>query len=86
MDTANPIKADRYVVMWERDTTGECPDKHNGNDTIINGSIMGYEIKNLEEDSTYFYVVIAIDITGRVISIQGTTKTNEAGEGLNKIV
>ena len=41
-----------YEVMWQRDTSGQCPDTDEGSTTITDGST-NYEIMGLEEDSNY---------------------------------
>ena len=69
----------RYIVMWERDTSGECPDVDIGNDTIPGGSTF-YIIKNLEEDSRYFILVKAVSSAGTLNSLKVTGVTSEAGE------
>ena len=45
--------------MWQRDTSGECPDEDEGSTTITDGST-SYIITRLEEDSTYKVTVTAV--------------------------
>ena len=72
-----------YVVMWERDTSGECPDVDIGNDTITDGST-DYVIRELEEYSSYFIVVMAISGNRSAVSLKITGTTLEAGTDLSK--
>ena len=65
--------------MWQRDTSGECSDKDEGNATITDGST-SYDILGLEEDSSYTIIVTATNIAGsRVVSDAVTVMTLEAG-------
>ena len=68
-----------YIVTWERDTSGECPDVDSGNATI-SGSSTFYIIQNVEENSRYFIVVKAIGSGGSAISLMVAGTTFEAGE------
>ena len=72
---------DSYEVMWERDTSGECPDEDEGSATIADGSI-SYNITELEEDSNYTITVTATNAAGSAVSDPVTGVTGEAGEGL----
>ena len=72
---------DSYEVMWERDTSGECPDEDTGS-VPLSGSSTSYTIQDLEEDSTYTITVSASNEIGSAGgSINGATM--EAGELLN---
>ena len=83
--TSSGPEVNKYIVTWERDTSGECPDVDSGNDTIPGGSI-GYLIENVEEDSKYFIVVKAISPVGRAVGLVVSRTTPEAGERLSKII
>ena len=72
---------DSYEVMWERDTSGECPGVDEGSATITGGST-SYTISGLEEDSSYTITVTATNAAGSAVSIPITAMTGEAGEGL----
>ena len=80
--TSSGPKVKNYLVMWERDTSRECPDVDIGTHTIYDGSTV-YVIRDLEEDSRYFIVVKAIHATGSAISFEITGTTREAGEELS---
>ena len=67
-----------YVVMWQRDTSGECPDKDIGSTTITNGSL-SYTITGLEEDSSYTITVTTSNIAGSAVSDPVTGITGETG-------
>ena len=51
---------DSYEVMWQRDTSGDCPDEDEGNMTLTDGSL-GFTITRLEEDSNYTITVMAMN-------------------------
>ena len=76
---------DSYEVVWERDTSGECPDEDEGSATITDGST-SYTITGLEEDSSYTITVTATNAAGSVVSDPVTGMTWEAGEGLPDMV
>ena len=76
---------DSYEVMWERDTSGECPDEYEGSATITDGST-SYTITGLEEDSNYTITVTATNPAGSAASDPVTGMTGEAGEGLTDMV
>ena len=76
---------DKYVVTWERDTSGKCLDVDSGNGTIPGGST-GYLIENVEENSKYFIVVKAISAVGREVGLVVSGTTPEAGERLSNIM
>ena len=78
-------EVDNYVVMWERDTSGDCPDVDSGNDTIPGGST-DYIIRNVEEDSKYFIAVKAISPAGSAGRLEVSGTTLKAGERLSNIV
>ena len=70
-----------YEVMWERDTSIKCRSVSDmGSITITDGST-GYDITELEEDSTYSITVTASNSAGsRAVSNTVTAMTMEAGE------
>ena len=76
---------DSYEVVWERDTSGECPDEDEGSVTITDGST-SYTITGLEEDSSYTITVTATNVAGSAVSDPVTGMTWEAGEGLTDMV
>ena len=76
---------DSYEVVWERDTSGECPDEDEGSATITDGST-SYTITGLEEDSSYTITVTATNAAGSAASDPVTGMTGEAGEGLTDMV
>ena len=72
-------------MMWERDTSGECPDEDQGSAIITDGST-SYTITGLEEDSSYTITVTATNAAGSAVSDPVTGMTGEAGEGLTDMV
>ena len=62
-------------MMWERDTSGECPNEDEGSATITDGST-SYTITGLEEDSNYTITVTATNAAGSAVSdpVTGMTK------------
>ena len=83
--TSAGSEVDSYEVMWERDTSGECPDEDEGSTTITNGST-SYTITGLEEDSSYTITVTATNAAGSAVSDPVTGMTGKAGEGLSDMV
>ena len=79
--TAASGTVNNYEVMWERDTSGECPGMVEVSATITGGST-SYTISGLEEDSNYTITVTATNAAGSAVSIPITAMTGEAGEGL----
>ena len=77
--TSAGSEVDSYEVMWERDTSGKCPDVDEGNATV-SGNITSYTITQLEEDSSYTINVTAFNIFHDVTSALVTGITMEAGE------
>ena len=63
----------RYEVMWERDTSGECPDEDRGSVAITDGPTQ-YTIAGLEEASTYTITVAVGEVRG-----YGVGSTRESG-------
>ena len=72
-------------MMWERDTSEECPDEDEGSATITDGST-SYTITGLEEDNSYTITVTAANAAGSVVSDPVTGMTGEAGEVLTDMV
>ena len=72
---------DSYEVLWETDTTRECPDGDEGNVTITNGST-SYTIMKLKKGNRYNITVTATNVAGSTTSSIVTAMTVEAGEGL----
>ena len=68
-------------MVWERETSGGCPDEDEGSATITDGST-SYNITGLEEDSSYIITVTATNVAGSVVSDPVTGMTEQAGEGL----
>ena len=71
---------DSYEVMWERDTSGECPTVDEDIATITDGST-SYNISGLEENSNYTITVTVTNAAGSAVSVPVTAMTGEAGEG-----
>ena len=67
-----------YEVVWQRNTSLECPNIDKDNVTITDGST-SYDIVGLEEDSTYSITVTALNAAGSS-SVTATVITLEAGE------
>ena len=76
--TSSGQEVDRYIVMWERDTSGECPDVDIGSYIITDGST-DYIIRDVEEDSRYFIVVQAMNNAGSADSFKIIGVTRKAG-------
>ena len=70
---------DSYEVVWERDTSGECPDEDEGSATITDGST-SYTITGLEEDSNYTITVTATNAVESAISDPVNAKTKTKGD------
>ena len=69
-----------YKVMWQRDTSLECPDVDEGSINITNGST-SYTIAGLQENSSYSITVTASSgEDNSEISNSVTAITLEAGE------
>ena len=74
-------EVDSYEVMWQRDTSGECPDEDEDSISLTDGST-SYDIMGLEEDSSYSITVTASNAAGSAVSNTVTAMTPEAGERL----
>ena len=71
---------DSYEVMWQRDTSGECPDEDEDSISLTDGST-SYDIMELEEGSSYSIIVTASNAAGSsAVSNTVTAMTLEAGE------
>ena len=68
-----------YTVVWQRNTSGDCSDEVQGNDTITDGST-NYDIVNLEEGSSYSIEVTASNAIGNETSETITEMTLTSGE------
>ena len=69
---------DSYEVMWERVTSGECPDEDEGS-TTITGATTSQTIMELEEGSTYTITVTASNAIGSTVSDSVSGVTREIG-------
>ena len=67
-----------YEVMWQRDTSGDCPDADDGSTTLTDGST-SYTITELEEFSNYTITVIAMNANEMATSNNVTGFTHESG-------
>ena len=70
---------DSYEVMWQRDTSGDCPNVDEDSMSITDGST-SYMITGLEEDSSYNITVEAMNSIGMATSNTATGMTQEAGK------
>ena len=77
--TSAGLVVNSYEVMWERNTSGECPDVGEGSATITGGAT-SYTITGLEEDSNYTINVTAINAAGNAVSAPFLGITTEAGD------
>ena len=75
--SAGPVVTS-YEVMWQRDTSGECPDEDEGNTTITDGST-NYEIMGLAGISSYTISIRASNEAGIALSNTLTVMTTAAG-------
>ena len=66
-------------MMWQRDTSGECPDEDGDSISLTDGST-SYDIMGLEEDSSYSITVTASNAAGSTVSNTVIAMTLEAGE------
>ena len=69
---------DSYEVIWQRDTSGDCPDEDVGSTTLADGST-SYSITGLEESSNYTITVIATNVNEIATSNNVTGFTQESG-------
>ena len=76
--TSTGSVVDSYEVIWERDTSGECPDEDTDS-VFLNGSSTSHTIEGLEEDSAYTVIVMTINAVGNEESNLAFGITGEAG-------
>ena len=69
---------DSYEVMWQKDTSGECPDEDEGSITVTDGST-SYVISGLLGTSNYIVTVRATSNAGTALSNELLVTTSEAG-------
>ena len=73
-------------MMWQRDTSGECPDEDEGSATITDGST-SYDIMGLEEDFSYSITVAASNAAGsNAVSKTLTAMTLETGGEIGIVI
>ena len=65
--------------MWQRDTSGECPDDEDMNSTNITDGSTSYDISGLFGISTYRVTVRATNEAGTALSNELLVMTTEAG-------
>ena len=68
-----------YEVMWQRDTSLECPDDEDDGNDMVTGDFTEYTVNGLEEDSSYIITVTVFNDAG-VSEDTVTAITEEAGE------
>ena len=70
-----------YEVMWQRDTSLECPDVEDDGSVTISGDFTEYTITGLEEDSSYI-IIITVTVFNEAGGSEDTVTamTEEAGE------
>ena len=66
------------MVMWQRDTSGECPDEDIDSITITDGSL-SYTITGLVKESSYTITVTATNAAESAVSDPVTGMTGETG-------
>ena len=71
--------------MWQRDTSGDCPDEDGGSDTVTGGTT-SYTIEGLEEYITYSITVEASNAVGSAVSEPDTGRTSEASELITSFI
>ena len=77
--TSAGSEVDSYEMMWQRDTSGECPDEDEDSISLTDGST-SYDIMGLVEDSSYSITVTASNAADSAVSNTVTAMTLEAGE------
>ena len=70
---------DSYEVMWQRDTSGDCPDEDEGS-MLVPGGSTSYTITGLAGVSSYTITVTATNAAGSAVSEPLTVMTTEAGK------
>ena len=68
-----------YEVMWQRDTSIECPDVEDEDSDMVTGDFTDYSITGLEEDSSYIINATVFNAAGSSEDTV-TAMTEEAGE------
>ena len=63
----------KYLVKWERNTSGECHVTGEGRANITDGST-SYTIRGLEEDSSYTITVTIVADNYNSVPISGVTE------------
>ena len=71
-------EVDSYEVMWQRDTSGECPDEDMDSVTV-SGITTSYTITDLEENSNYSIILRAVNMVGSAHSNTTTATTLDSG-------
>ena len=79
--TASSATVDSYEVIWERDTSGKCPNV-DMDSTVITSSSTSHTISGLQEHSNYTITVTATNTAGSAVSVPITAVTGDTGEGL----
>ena len=74
---------DSYDVMWQRDTSGDCPDEDVGSTTLTGGTT-SYNIMGLAGISSYSITVTTINAGGSMVSDTVTVMTGGAGNVLKR--
>ena len=74
------IEGVSYEMLWQRDTSVECPDVDDEGSVNITGGFSTYTIAGLEEDSSYNITLIVSDGEVTEVSNTITAMTLEAGE------
>ena len=68
------------MVMWQRDTSGECPGDDDEDSVAVRGGSTSCPIVGLEEDSSYSITVTAHNAAGSsAVSNTVTVMIPEAG-------
>ena len=70
---------DSYEVMWQRDTSGDCPDEDEGSVSVA-GSSTSYTITGLAGVSSYTITVTATNAAGNATSEPLTVMTTGVGK------
>ena len=65
-------------MMWQRDTSQDCPDEDEGNTALTDGST-SYNITGLEEDSNYIVTVTAMNEFWNTTTNNITATTRDDG-------
>lgn len=68
-------------MVWERNTSRECPTEDMGSTVIAHGST-SYKVTGLQENSHYFIVLVATNTAGSVYNDSISQMTKEASEDI----